>query len=137
MVDRALVTERLKLIDDYLRLAERLSRNARKRFIENPEIHMLAERALHLALEAMLDVSSHIVSARNLGPPQSYGDVIFRLAEGGVIPERLAHQLRPWVGMRNVLVHGYSKLDHGQVHQAIRRDLSSVRRFCAAVSKLL
>lgn len=98
---------------------------------------MLAERALHLVLEAILDIASHITSDRELGSPESYADSIRCLADGKVITQAMAKKLIPWVGFRNLLVHGYIKLDHGRTHDAIRKDLGPLDAYLRAISKLL
>jgi uncharacterized protein YutE (UPF0331/DUF86 family) len=137
LVERQLIAKRLEVIDDCLKRAARLGRVPKARFVATPEIHMLAERCLHLAMEAVLDIANHVVSDRGLESPESYADSIRSLATVKVISRGVADRLIPWVGFRNLLVHGYIKLDHGKTHDSIRKDLGALRSFCKAAAKLL
>jgi len=137
MVSKSIILERLESLDQNLALAKKLGKNSMSVFVESIEIHMLAERCLHLAMEAILDISNHLVSEYNLGRPQTYADSIEKLAEAKIISRKLGEKLIPWVGFRNLLVHGYLKLDHSKTHQAISKDLKTLEAFKKAVQKLI
>lgn len=67
------------------------------------------------AIEAVLDVSHHLIASELWGPADSSGDAVRLLARHGVIDEQLAIRLASAVGFRNVLVHGYAEVDDAQV----------------------
>jgi uncharacterized protein YutE (UPF0331/DUF86 family) len=55
----------------------------------------------------------------------------------GTIDAALAQKLGRAVGMRNILVHDYTRIDRALLTAAVQRDLPDLRAFGAAVAKLL
>lgn len=91
------------------------------------------EHTLQIAIQSALDVASHIVSARRLGEPATNRELFELLAGDGWFDEALATPLRRMVGMRNILVHGYTKVDPDQLRSAVTDHLDDLLGFVAAV----
>ncbi len=70
------------------------------------------ERALHRLIEAMLDICRHLVSVYGLGIVESYGEYPQRLAQHGIMPRELAQKVRKLIGLRNIIVHQYAKINY-------------------------
>lgn len=135
MTDRALVEKKLATIvsavSDLRRLAriEALRHDVREeRFIEH---------TLQLAMQAALDVASHIVSDQSLGEPQTNRHLFDLLARAGWLDATLADQLSRMAGFRNVLVHGYDDVDLAVVEDIVRNRLDDLLEFVASVSRRL
>ena len=77
---------------------------------------------MQIAIQAALDVASHIVSDDRLGEPESYRVLFELLARHGWVSDALVPVLREMVGFRNILVHGY-----GEVNLEIVRDIAENR----------
>lgn len=106
-------------------------------FLREPSLHDLAERYLHLAMEACLDLGAHWVAERDLRAPETYRSTFSILAEAKAIEEPLAERLASWAGLRNVLVHDYLDIDHRISFRAIREALEDLEAFrLAAVAEL-
>lgn len=131
MTDPELIAKRLSLIEtcvaELRSLAHPadLSRDVREaRFVQH---------TLQIAIQAALDVASHIVSDERLGEPRSNRE-LFDLLEGrGLIPVDLAHQLRLMAGFRNILVHGYQEVDLAVVRDVLDHRLDDLLVFVAAI----
>lgn len=131
MTDPELIAKRLSLIETCvaelrsLARPEDLSRDVREaRFVQH---------TLQIAIQAALDVASHIVSDERLGEPRSNRE-LFDLLEGrGLIPVDLAHQLRLMAGFRNILVHGYQEIDLAVVRDVLDHRLDDLLAFVAAI----
>jgi uncharacterized protein YutE (UPF0331/DUF86 family) len=137
MVDQAIFLRRLDALRAYLDSVKTFQRTARDEFAREPAIHHLAERYLHLMMEAVLDLGNHYLADKDLGPADSNREVFDLLAHAGEIDPDLAVALGQWAGFRNILVHDYLRIDHGMAWDAIQRDLGSIERFCAwAASKV-
>jgi uncharacterized protein YutE (UPF0331/DUF86 family) len=54
-----------------------------------------------------------------------------------VIERDVADRLAEWMGFRNVLVHLYSKIDHGRAYDAITRDLGDLEDFVRSMARFL
>lgn len=66
---------------------------------------------LQLAIQAVLDIASHVVSARRFGEPTTNRNLFDLLEREQWIPAELAARLRDMAGFRNVVVHGYESVD--------------------------
>ena len=131
MVDRARITDRLEHLDSLLVLLDRLRRQHASGFGGDDASRLAAERALQVALQIVIDVGAHIVSARGLPTPSDYRGVFASLLKGGVIGPELADRLSSAVGLRNRLVHAYADLDEQQLLAALQK-LDDLRAFAVA-----
>ena len=95
------------------------------------------EHTLQLAIQAALDVASHIVSDDRLGEPRTNKDLFHTLAGAGWIESALADELRRTVSFRNVLVHGYTAVDPAVVRDVVENRLGDLESFVAAIRRKL
>lgn len=138
MVDRYVVQARIAKIREYVALLRKIRGMAdQRRFVGDPLIYGNAERYLQLAIQAVLDVSNHIVADMNLALPSDSKELFALLAKHKVLPVRLSKKLVSMAGFRNVLVHEYLKIDRRRVYGALRDDLGDFEQFIKAVTKLL
>jgi uncharacterized protein YutE (UPF0331/DUF86 family) len=135
MTDPALVEKKLALIEscvsDLRRLAkpEALATDIREqRFVEH---------TLQIAIQAALDVASHIVSDRRLGEPRTNRELFDLLHRDGWLDAALAGSLRNMAGFRNVLVHGYDDVDLSVVRDVLGNHLVDFEAFVAAIRQHL
>jgi len=112
------VRERLLRLEEVLSHLEELRREGvdpRRDFRQA----WLAERGLQLAAEIALDVGNHILSAHFGVSASDYEDVATQLAACGVIDAELRERFRGLGGFRNLLVHGYLRLDADRVAEVL------------------
>jgi len=134
MVKREVVRRRLERLAEYLTILERFQDYELEIFLSDPEHYGSAERFLQLAIEATMDVGSHIVAEENLGPIDQSRDVPRRLREHGDISEDLEQRWTRMIGFRNILVHEYAELDRSLVYQIVCErlpDLEEIRKVFA------
>ena len=135
MTDRPLIDKRLSIIDTCLADLRRLARVDRleadireRRFVEH---------TLQVAIQAALDVSSHIVSDRRLGEPATNRELFLLLERDGWIPSDLREKLARMAGFRNVLVHGYDDVDPLIVRDIVTNHLGDLADFAGRVRSRL
>jgi uncharacterized protein YutE (UPF0331/DUF86 family) len=126
MTDSALLAKRLALIETCvtelrtLARAEAIATDLREqRFVEH---------TLQIAIQAALDVASHVVSDGRLGEPRTNRELFDLLARDRWIDGSLADSLRRMVGFRNVLVHGYDDVDLRVVEDVVNNRLDDFFR---------
>lgn len=138
MVDRHVVQARIGKIREYVALLRRIRSTADEAtFVSDPLVYGNAERYLQLAIQAVLDVSNHIVADMDSRLPSDNKELFELLAARKILPVRLAKKLVSMAGFRNILVHEYLEIDRHRVYQALRADLADFDRFIRAVSRLL
>jgi uncharacterized protein YutE (UPF0331/DUF86 family)/predicted nucleotidyltransferase len=95
------------------------------------------ERYVHVAVEAMLDVCRHIVSAKKLGIPETYKDLVKLLRDNSILPFELAARIEEYVGLRNILVHRYMVVDHERLYEEARMLVKVAEDFVNTMESLL
>ena len=84
----------MRALETYLEKTRAFRKFAREDFIRDDSVHALAERYLHLAMEAVLDVGNHLIADRGLPVPDTFKGVFKTLADAGLLPDSLAAQLQ-------------------------------------------
>lgn len=127
MVDADLVLKKLAFIETCV---EDLRRLARPALIETDlREERFVVHTLQLAIQAALDAASHVVSARRLGEPQSNRELFDALVRAGWLPGAQAPALRNLAGFRNVVVHGYERVDLRIVRDVLDHRLGDLLAF--------
>jgi uncharacterized protein YutE (UPF0331/DUF86 family) len=131
MTDADLVAKKLAFIETCLADLDRL---ARPEAIETDlRERRFVEHTLQIAIQAALDVASHIVSDLRLGEPRTNRDLFDLLDGAGWLSGQAVDPLRRMVGFRNILVHGYTAVDPAIVREVVERHLDDLRDFVAAI----
>jgi uncharacterized protein YutE (UPF0331/DUF86 family) len=131
VTDPALVAKKLALIETCLSDLQRLARP--EAIDTDVRERRFVEHTLQMAIQAALDVASHIVSDRRLGEPRTNRELFDLLQHDGWIDDALTAALRNMAGFRNVLVHGYDDVDLRVVHDVLDTHLGDLRAFIGAV----
>ena len=90
-------------------------------FADYVKDHYAVERLIELLVISSVDVLFHLFSLCNELPSLSYSTAFLRAGELGIIDADLAARLARAAGMRNLLVHGYEKIDHQIILTVYRR----------------
>lgn len=79
-----------------------------------------------MAIEALIDTCSLLVTGLRLGLPGDEDDLFDKLSRGGVLSPTTAQTLKRMKGLRNLLVHEYGRIDDAIVFETIRMRLGDV-----------
>ena len=131
MTDPELIRKKLAYIETCVQDLRRLA---------NPEVlesdlreRRFIEHTLQIAIQAALDVSSHIVSDEKLGEPRTNRDLFGLLVSAGWFDPPLGDTLRKMVGFRNILVHGYEVVDVRILRDILENRLDDLLSFTSAI----
>ena len=93
----------------------------------------VVERNLQVAIEACLDIGKIIIANEALEEPKDNKAIFAVLARSGIVdPDTLAF-LIPMAGTRNILVHGYDKVDDALIYGVLKRHIDDFFRFLHAI----
>lgn len=132
-----LVRARCNEIEESLQRLEALAATPLPDFLADQDARDVACYRLLVAIEAALALCYHVSARRLRKAPEDYAGCFALLGEAGILAADLAERLQRMARFRNLLVHVYWSVDHEQVHAIIRRDLSVLRAFVAAVVALV
>ena len=107
--------------------------------LADPVFTLAAERALHVAAEAIFDVGHHVLAGRGLPVPATYREIVPALVAAGVLSANMSDRLAGLAGLRNLLVHDYAEIDPLPLWQLIDErlaDLEEVHRQLSSLAEL-
>lgn len=127
MTDRDLVARKLARIEQSVR--ELRTEIQPRDILVDLRAQRFAQHTLQMAIQAALDVASHIVSDDRLGEPGTNRQLFeILVAAGWLGADRLMHYLN-MVGFRNILVHGYEIADPQVVKEVVEERLGDLEEF--------
>ena len=85
------------------------------------------------ACEAAIDIANHLIKKNNLGIPQSARDSFDLISQSGFISATEAENLKKMVGLRNIAIHDYQKLNLDIVIAVVKNHLTDFEQFCAKI----
>lgn len=101
----------------------------KEQFLENQVIILAVERALHVAIESIVDVGNIIIDGFIMRDPGSYIDIIEILEDEGVLPTTEAESLKQVVSYRKVLVHEFYNVDNSALYQLFVEEYAALINF--------
>src|SRR3990172_2851485 len=78
-----------------------------------------AERNIQKIVEAVIDIGKMLVSQKALREPGSNREVFLVLQENDLFPAELLPVIDKMIGMRNILVHSYDRIDDEIVYGVV------------------
>jgi len=137
-LNQEVLRTRISYVEDSLRSLERFKGISYEQFHANADNFRIAFYDLHRALEAILDIGSHILSRIPGARPSSYKDIPRLLEKNKIIPSDFAtNQLTKMAGYRNRMVHFYGEITEKEIYHIIQEELADLHTFCAYVEKIL
>lgn len=135
MTDADLLEKKLGFIESCVRELRELSRP------EHIEDDVREERftahTLQIAIQATLDVASHIVSDGRLGEPATNRELFDLLSKNNWLSSELAATMYSMVGFRNIVVHGYQTVDPQILRDIVENRLDDLLAFTSTIKTRL
>ncbi|MFY0544774.1 type VII toxin-antitoxin system HepT family RNase toxin [Brevibacillus sp. H7] len=122
-----------KMLDLLDKLAERTDEA-----IAQDEVAVAAmERALHLAIEAVIDVGNALIDGFIMRDPGSYADIVEILRDERVLSDQQAKRLTEVVEFRRHLVNEYTAVPIASMIALVREQRETLRQFDPAVREFV
>ena len=129
---------RLSYIEDSLQSLERIKGMPFDQFHSNSDNFRISFYDLHRALEAILDIGSHILSRIPGARPSSDKDIPRLLEKHKILPpEFAANQLTKMAGYRNRMGHFYGEITEREIYHIIQEELQDLHAFCGHIERVL
>lgn len=126
------IQRKLSLLDNQIgKLELHLKDIAKDAFVSDWVLRSMAERALQVAAEIMIDIAERVVALKSAGPAASAAEAIEKLVGLGVL--RSADPYVRIVRFRNLIVHQYEEIDPEILFDLARNHLDDFRQFRAEI----
>lgn len=88
---------------------------------------------LQRAIEASIDIASHIVASENLGLASTIKDNFILLYNADIINKELLNKMKAMVGFRNIAIHDYSSIDTDILKSILVNNLKDIEEFYTTI----
>jgi uncharacterized protein YutE (UPF0331/DUF86 family) len=127
------IEEVLTHMDRMLQLLRQLTAQSDEAILADPVAVAAMERAMHLSIEAVVDVGNALIDGFIMRDPGSYTDIVEILRDERVINDTAAKQLTEVVSFRKHLVNEYTKVPVAEMIGLARASLETLAQFAPAV----
>lgn len=123
-------TRKFEVIEDCLKKLSEIKR-------DNPKLDQYrnswkdkdsAERNIQKIIEAIIDIGKILISEKKLKEPSSNREVFQILAEKKIFPSEYLPLIDKLIGMRNIIVHSYNRIDDTIVYGVLKKNLPEIKK---------
>lgn len=132
VVDRNVVAAKLAVVDRCMARIEDVQ-TGQNRVLLPVDVDDITAINLQRAVQAAIDLATHVVSTESYGMPDSTADAFTLLQRQGVLDPDLADRLRRMVGFRNIAIHEYQSVDPAIVERIVSQRLGDLRALGARI----
>jgi uncharacterized protein YutE (UPF0331/DUF86 family) len=106
-------------------------------FLSDPHKIASAKYNFIVAIEASVDIGSHLISKNRWRTPESYADTFRVLGEEGVLEALFVRDLVRMARFRNRLIHLYWKIDDREVYRILTTRLDDLERLMKEIGRYI
>jgi uncharacterized protein YutE (UPF0331/DUF86 family) len=129
------IRTKIAVLQDRVKRLSTFSRLSFEAYLKDPTVKDAVERNIEVAIQACIDIAKVIIKTEGLREPGDNKGIFIVLAENGIIGEKSLAFLIPMAGTRNVLVHGYDKIDDSIIFGVLKKHLTDFNSFLRDIEK--
>lgn len=137
MFDQELVQNKLNQIIEYMDELSQIVAMSDEKIKKDYLVYHTAERLLQLIVDTMTDINMHFIKEKQLSVPDDLQSTFHTLASNGILPDDFAEKIAPVVGMRNLLVHRYEKLDRDLFIRKLKQNFSDFKQYAVFIEQAM
>jgi uncharacterized protein YutE (UPF0331/DUF86 family) len=135
VVDALRVRAMLDRLGSEIDALRRLAGRSDAELLGDEDVMAAVKYRFIVAIEVCIDVGRHVVASEGFRAPLDYADVFTVLADAALVDRETAEELRDTARFRNLLVHGYAKVDDERVVEILRDRVDDLARFRTALAQ--
>ncbi|AGL02591.1 type VII toxin-antitoxin system HepT family RNase toxin [Desulfoscipio gibsoniae] len=138
MINKTLISQRLELINCWLKNLKKLSYLSYEEFISNNINSAAAESYLRRSLEAIFDIGRHLLAKTgNIEMAGEYKSIAKGLASNNFVSNDLGKKLVQMAGYRNRMVHFYSMVTEKELYDILLDNLGDIEQFTIEIKQAI
>jgi uncharacterized protein YutE (UPF0331/DUF86 family) len=124
------ILEKLSNLNEYIKYLDQIKKESKneKMFLNDFYLFGNAERFLQLSIQSIIDIIHLIIVEKNLERPNDNYEAISILFSKKILSKKSATILNLMVGLRNILVHEYGKIDRKNIYLILTKNLDDIKR---------
>lgn len=136
---RQKILEKFERLDEYLGYLYQIRDEAKteKSFLDDFHLYGNTERYLQLSIQAIIDISHLIIIDLGLTRPEDNYEAVSILFKNKVFSEGLSEKLTKMIGLRNILVHEYGRIERKKIYKILKTQLKDLEMFKKQVVKFI
>lgn len=127
------IESKLRVIEEKLAEIESWQIDSFAKLKESSLLQNAVERALQVAIEAVIDSGERILALEKQPPANTSTEVIYNLQELGIISSNPAYA--DMIRFRNFIVHRYEKIDLEIIYSVVKTKLPVFRQYVDEIRK--
>ncbi len=133
------LNKKLLRLEEFLGYLETIRQQTKSKddFVNNFQLHGLAERYLHLSIQCILDITHMIVKEVSQKRTHDNYEGVDVLERNSIILKEDAEVLKKMIGLRNILVHEYGEIDTEKIYDILQNNLTDIESFRKKVGKYI
>lgn len=128
-IDRDKILVKLSFLQDNIKKLEELKQLSQEEFLEDFRNIYSTKYLLHTSIEAMLDISNHIVARNKWSKIESNRDSFEALYKNGIIPKEYIDRFFLMAKFRNRIVHMYIDIDDKVIYNILQNNIEDLKIF--------
>ena len=136
-INKVLISDKIDVIERNLSFLNQYKEKSEAEFLNSYKDIQAIKYSLFEIIEACIDISSHIISIRAFQRAESYAEMFEILGKNTIIGTKLSINLSNMARFRNILVHGYAKIDNSKVLSFAKDELKDVEDFIKRILELI
>lgn len=137
MIDIAFLSVKLNLVKKYASDLERILENPIEQIRKDFVAVYAVERIFQLIVDEIIDINNHIILRNKLEVPDDFQSTFAVLAHNDILNESFAKKIAPAVGLRNILVHRYEKIDKDLFLSSVVKEKNDFKEYLKEMGKYI
>ena len=146
MLDKKFIQRKINLIQEELENIAPLQSLPLEKISQDPIKQAALERYLERVVNRAIDINQHILaendqkqfkSSSQKNIPLTYKETFTQLAKLNVYPPDFAEKISQSVGLRNILIHEYDKVNLASVYSSLQDCLRDYNQYCQYILEFI
>jgi uncharacterized protein YutE (UPF0331/DUF86 family) len=129
LVDSDLILAKAGSVKRHLRRVIEKRNTGLQTFLEDIDRQESVLFNLQMAVQNCIDIAAHIIGEEGFGVPGSTSEMFYLLEENGYLDRNITEKMIKAVGLRNLIVHEYSKIDLAKVFEIAQNDIEDLNEY--------
>lgn len=136
-IDREKILGKIQIIEGNLKKLYELQNYSHEEFSSDFRNIESAKHLLQTAIEAMIDIATHVVARYRLSTPSTSVETIKLLVENKIISAENEERYSEMIRFRNRLVHFYQRIDYEELYEIVQKDLPDFETFIKDIHTII